>query len=458
MPSSTFSSSAAWALKLALTGTAVIVVASVADPPHLSLDERSVMTMATLNQLVLDRYVQGQTQKPIVFVGSSILTNIPPPNCRPDTVASIYLQGWGAQTGLAAIRRTGVTPRVVFVELTRAMIGPDPQILESAFTPFYYYPRRYFSALRQNRNLMTMLYRSFEPELSIQYELPQMTVSEWEEKISSVLSDQRRAFDNSASNQRGLPGLLRQIRELQRDGVRIILYDTSDAVYANVLPQSQWRALLKTELPDIEWFDPPPDLDIYRNDGLHLYQASGVQFFEYLMDRAGLPFERKCIVSGKAGPEDRAVQSKLLPAVELGHELNFRDGENRAALVSGWSVGETWGVWSDGRTARIAFIAKGQTGNATLRLVIRLRGYLPPPMTTQTVEVSINRRKAASLAVSINEPDNFDIPIILDKSEEDTPIIVELGLPNAISPREAQGLGDSRQLAVGLVSASLQPK
>src|ERR1700674_2047178 len=158
MPSSTFSSSAAWALKLALTGAAVIVVASVADPPHMSLDERSVMTMATLNQLVLERYVQGQTQRPIVFVGSSILTAIPPPNCRSDTVASIYLQGWGAQTGLEAIRRTGATPRVVFVELTRAMIGPDPQILESAFTPFYYYPRRYFSALRQNRNLMTMLY------------------------------------------------------------------------------------------------------------------------------------------------------------------------------------------------------------------------------------------------------------------------------------------------------------
>ena len=80
-----------------------ILIAWAIVPTHLPYDEANSFGAASLNELILEKYTFDGRNKPIVFVGSSITTAIPPPQCRPDNVASIYLQGGGPMTGLYAI-------------------------------------------------------------------------------------------------------------------------------------------------------------------------------------------------------------------------------------------------------------------------------------------------------------------------------------------------------------------
>ena len=52
---------------------------------------------------------------------------------------------------------------------------------------------------------------------------------------------------------------------------------------------------IKLQIPDVELIDAPDDkFPIYRIDGRHYTAASGLQFFNYLMDRAELPYSAKC--------------------------------------------------------------------------------------------------------------------------------------------------------------------
>ena len=51
---------------------------------------------------------------------------------------------------------------------------------------------------------------------------------------------------------------------------------------------------IKLQIPDVELIDAPDDkFPIYRIDGRHYTAASGLQFFNYLMDRAELPYSDK---------------------------------------------------------------------------------------------------------------------------------------------------------------------
>jgi len=43
---------------------------------------------------------------------------------------------------------------------------------------------------------------------------------------------------------------------------------------------------MKAELSELEWFDQPNDLPLYRHDGIHFFSGSGLHYFNYLMTRA----------------------------------------------------------------------------------------------------------------------------------------------------------------------------
>jgi hypothetical protein len=85
------------------------------------------------------------------------------------------------------------------------------------------------------------------------------------------------------------------VRELQQQGARVILFDSADWRIRARSPEKELRASLRAALPDVEYIDAPdPQVPIYRYDGRHFTDSSGVQFFEFLMNYAGLPFVPKC--------------------------------------------------------------------------------------------------------------------------------------------------------------------
>jgi hypothetical protein len=107
-------------LKTIGTLVLTIFVAWIVTPGSFVFDEEPVPGSSALNELVIEQYIHEYQKKPIVLLGSSIQTMVPPPNCRPDNVATIYLQGRSAMSGLEALRRTAARPQTVFIEILLA--------------------------------------------------------------------------------------------------------------------------------------------------------------------------------------------------------------------------------------------------------------------------------------------------------------------------------------------------
>jgi hypothetical protein len=279
---------------------ATVLIAWIAVPSHLPFDAQPIPSMAALNELVIERYVDEHANKPIVILGSSILTTMPPVHCQPDTVAAIDLQGRSALSGLEAIRRIGARPQVVLIEVSTLLIPADAELLNAVFTPIYWRIRAAMPPLRHNRNWIVMLYRRqlygrVSPQRAV--ELPRQTPAEWDRlmlpRMASYLTHTR--LDEQVRG--AVSALSSQVRFLQARGTRVVLYDPIDARIKRVSPAQELRAAIAQALPDVAFIDAPDDqFPIYRMDGMHFETASGLQVFNDLMQRAGVSFTPKCEV------------------------------------------------------------------------------------------------------------------------------------------------------------------
>jgi hypothetical protein len=284
-------------LKGLLAAIATIGAAWLVTPATLAFDDQPMLSATTLNELVTERYVLQHAARPVVFLGSSILTVVPPSNCRPDNVASLYLQGSSALTGVEIIHRIGARPEVVFFEATMAAFTPlDETLLNEVLVPPYWQVRATVPPLNHNRNWMVMLYRALQPQTPGSLDLPQMTTEEWSKQIEPRLAAYRDSNPSrllvKPEEQKAL--VAAKVRALRAQGVRVILHWPIDPQLNQIFPLKSWLALLKSELSDFEWYDPPDDLPLYRWDGLHFLNGSGLHYFNYLMRRAGVPFQPKC--------------------------------------------------------------------------------------------------------------------------------------------------------------------
>jgi len=282
-------------LKGALAAVATIAVAWAVTPASLPFDEQPLQLPSTLNELVLERYVLQHASKPVVFVGSSILTATPPTNCRPDNVASLYLQGGSPATGLELIRRIGARPKVLFVEAPIGYWDADPALLGEVLPPIYWRVRAAVPPLSRNRNWMVMLYRSLLPSAPAPLDLPPMSIEDWDKRIEPAISSFLRSkLKMPWSAERRAVGFAARIRELRETGTRVILYSPIDPRLNEITPTKEWLMALKAELGDVEWIDQPDDLPFYRWEGIHFHVGSGLHYFNDLMKRAGVAFEPKC--------------------------------------------------------------------------------------------------------------------------------------------------------------------
>jgi len=282
-------------LKGALAAVVTVAAAWLVIPARLAIDDQPVQSVVTLNELVVERYISQQTSRPVVFLGSSMLTMIPPSHCRPDNVASLYLQGGSALTGIEIMRRIGAHPEVVFAEATTMHGRSDQRLLGEVFTPLYWRVRMAAPPLRHYRNWMVMLYRALLPPLAPPLDLPAVTIEDWDKGIEPRLDPYRMPSLKLWYNVEERKAIAAaELRALRQRGTRVILYSPADRRVNEASPTRDWLEPLKAELHDFEWFDTPPDLPLYRYDGLHFVAGSGLHYFDYLMKRAGVPFEPKC--------------------------------------------------------------------------------------------------------------------------------------------------------------------
>jgi hypothetical protein len=281
------------------TFVATVLLAWILVPSRVPSDERQAFGPQTQNELTIEQYMFEHHRKPTVLVGSSVVTLLPAPHCRPREVAGLYLQGRGARSGLEALLRIGARPRTVFVEVPSLFHILDEALLEAAFPPVWRL-RVLIPPLRHTRNWAVLLYHRLFYERggdSYEYGLPKVPVAAWNEahaaKFAGYLQESRQ--DDYVRDI--VVDTVPRIRELQRRGARVILFDSADPRIRAQSPEKELRASLKAALPDVEYVESPDDeMPIYRTDGRHFLDASGVQYFDWLMAYAGIPSRARCRV------------------------------------------------------------------------------------------------------------------------------------------------------------------
>jgi hypothetical protein len=147
-----------------------------------------------------------------------------------------------------------------------------------------------------------------------------------------------------------------------------------------------------------------------------------------------------------------------LPRLSLGQTLDFSNGQNGSALLSGWSSPEQSGVWSDGRAAFIGFVVEAGPGvEMPKQAIIRAGIFLVPGIVAkQRIEVWASGKKLAEYDTKTN-PAELTIPLGGVNVRNGGPVVLGFYLPDATSPVEARAGQDTRVLALAIVSLQLAP-
>jgi hypothetical protein len=146
------------------------------------------------------------------------------------------------------------------------------------------------------------------------------------------------------------------------------------------------------------------------------------------------------------------------PSFEVPSEIDFSLGGNgEPVLVDGWSVPESWGVWSEGSKSLLRFKLTPKTESG---FMLTLNGFtFDVPDKNQQVDVSINGKFFMRIDESSKlKEDNFKLLIPKDLIiKQDNRIEVSLKVSSPTSPQELGMSNDKRMLGFGLVSITLEP-
>jgi hypothetical protein len=153
---------------------------------------------------------------------------------------------------------------------------------------------------------------------------------------------------------------------------------------------------------------------------------------------------RLALLQACASKGDGASDGLLAPGVRIGFEAG---GGGVPLLVSGYSLPERWGVWSDGNEARL-LLAFAESAPRTLRLVWRLHPFLhgeAQPRVRGTLRIGERRPVALDLA-----DEYVEIVTRVDRGERRLMTAV-FTIEDPVSPESLGVSRDPRRLGIGLV-------
>lgn len=157
-----------------------------------------------------------------------------------------------------------------------------------------------------------------------------------------------------------------------------------------------------------------------------------------------------------------------LPPTHLDQKIDFSNKGNGHAylkgLVSnghhengGWSIPESWGVWSNGYSAKVELptpVFPLENKNITLEL--SFRAYINSEIKFQDIDIYINNKLIKKYRASNPEINQLELqlpsPDPLDPKSQ-MRYSIEFKFPNACSPLSLGRGNDSRILAIGIESA-----
>jgi hypothetical protein len=158
---------------------------------------------------------------------------------------------------------------------------------------------------------------------------------------------------------------------------------------------------------------------------------------------------------GRTGMDESLLMA--IPVVKPGEQISFgsQAKPQDAILASGWSsVRESWGRWTDGTEAVLGFRIEGAPKSTTIQMSLNA---LVTPTHAQHVEVLANNRRVGNwYFASPREARQAFAIIPPDALRDDGIVVLELRLPDAVSPKALGLSDDSRLLGIGLTSLSIK--
>lgn len=122
--------------------------------------------------------------------------------------------------------------------------------------------------------------------------------------------------------------------------------------------------------------------------------------------------------------------------------------------LEGFSAAEQTGRWTDGPRARVTCELPQALRGHALRVVLEASAFLPPGVTRQRVRLAVGpAAQEAVLAQGV--PDR---PVVLDVPRAPSDLVLELSLPDAVSPAAAGVSVDARQLGLFVRAVSVEAR
>jgi hypothetical protein len=141
-----------------------------------------------------------------------------------------------------------------------------------------------------------------------------------------------------------------------------------------------------------------------------------------------------------------------LPRATLGQTIDFRNGQNSGALISGWSGPEPGGVWSEGKEAFIGVVTQGMSGK-TVSISFNCGALTGSKWPEQKIEFWSGYTKLSEVSLVKDSDNNFSVPLTGLSLKDGEALILRLKLPLAKSIKDLELGTDTRNLAVAIVSA-----
>lgn len=155
----------------------------------------------------------------------------------------------------------------------------------------------------------------------------------------------------------------------------------------------------------------------------------------------------------------RDAAASVAPGATLPRKLGFAASQDGVeCLREGWSLPESWGVWSDGKTARLSLPLQGIDIGHPLTLSFACWAFVAAETPQQHVTVSVADQQVAVWSWALEtggddgQPRVATVPVALLGRK--VRLVIDLAISNPTSPVSLGHNADARLLGLGLIGVS----
>ena len=150
---------------------------------------------------------------------------------------------------------------------------------------------------------------------------------------------------------------------------------------------------------------------------------------------------------------------KIWEPYSIGSNINFSSsGNSEIYLDKGWSGGESWGRWTDGKSATL-HLEIFPIPQTPVYLQIKMGALLTSNHKIQHVIILINHVVVKKIRFKFDlhneRPNRIIIPLKSEFFKNRGRLVLEIKTPDAISPKKIHLNGDSRQLGISMNSIKI---